>query len=264
MIIATSDSQNESIYFVKEDSIVRRIWGNSDTILLIFAGAAGEFALSKAVDWLFFTGKLPADPIGRLFSTVTYARAIVFSEKQAALHAIDTIAAIHTGVEKSRGYQIPDWAYKQVLFMLIHYSVRAFEVLEHKLNQAERQEVIDVFLAVGGRMGLDDLPTSMEAWDGMHKDLLENQLLLSENSKTLFRQYRKHLGSLRYYLLKEGQNLVVPSQVRSLLGFRRPSLLYLFIPFYKLSRLLGFDGFIKGLILPQKYQKQISALDIVH
>ena len=65
-------------YFVEKDSVVREIWGKGDTILFIFAGASAEFALNKAVDWLYFTGKLPADPLGRLFSTVTYARNIVF------------------------------------------------------------------------------------------------------------------------------------------------------------------------------------------
>ena len=76
-------------YFVSKESIVRTIWGKGDTILFIFAGSAAEFALNKAVDWLYFTGKLPADPLGRLFETVSYAREIVFSEKQKALVAID-------------------------------------------------------------------------------------------------------------------------------------------------------------------------------
>ena len=64
-------------YFVQQDSIVRKIWGNADTVMFIFAGAAAEFALNKAVDWLYFTGKLPKDPLGRLFSTVNYAKVIV-------------------------------------------------------------------------------------------------------------------------------------------------------------------------------------------
>ena len=55
-------------WFVKNDSIVKKIWGRADSILFIFGGAAGEFAVNKAVDWLYFTGRLPADPIGRLFS----------------------------------------------------------------------------------------------------------------------------------------------------------------------------------------------------
>src|SRR5690349_9567831 len=125
--------------FVKEESIVRKIWGRSDTVLFIFAGASAEFALNKAVDWLYFTGKLPADPLGRLFSTVAYAKSIIFSDMQMAEKAIDTIAAIHKGVEDKRGMQIPDWAYRDVLFMLIDYSIRSFEVLERKLTAAEKE-----------------------------------------------------------------------------------------------------------------------------
>src|SRR5688572_9997370 len=113
-------------YFVEKKSVVREIWGKGDTVLFIFAGASAEFALNKAVDWLYYTGKLPADPIKRLFSTITYSRQIIFSEKQEALQAIDQITAIHSAVEKSRGAIIPEWAYRDVLFMLIHYSIASF------------------------------------------------------------------------------------------------------------------------------------------
>src|SRR6187551_2690611 len=99
-------------FFVDQGSIVRKIWGKGDTILFIFAGASAEFALNKAVDWLYFTGKLPADPIGRLFSTVVYAQQIVFAEFDSANQAIDRITAIHGAVEKSRQATIPDWAYR--------------------------------------------------------------------------------------------------------------------------------------------------------
>src|SRR5688572_1144332 len=128
-------------YFVNKGSIVRTIWGSADVVLLIFAGAAAEFALNKAVDWLYFTGRLPVDPIGRLFSTVSYARAIVFSEKQSALRAVDAMASIHANVEAKRGTNIPDWAYRDVLFMLIDYSIRSFEVLERELTSVEKDEV---------------------------------------------------------------------------------------------------------------------------
>src|SRR3954469_18541561 len=113
-------------FFVGEESIVRSIWGKGDTVLIIFAGASAEFALNKAVDWLYFTGKLPADPLGRLFSTVNYAKLIVFSEKEKANAVIDNIAHIHNAVENKRGMKIPDWAYRDVLFMLIDYSIRSF------------------------------------------------------------------------------------------------------------------------------------------
>src|SRR6186997_124149 len=102
--------------FVEKNSIVRRIWGRSDTVLFIFAGAAAEFALNKSVDWLYFTGRLPADPIKRLFSTVTYAHRIIFSNDHGSVHAIDQMAAIHKGVEHARGFSIPPAAYRDVLF----------------------------------------------------------------------------------------------------------------------------------------------------
>src|SRR5438105_11924145 len=101
-------------YFVNKNSIVRQIWGKSDTILFVFAGASAEFALNKAVDWLYFTGRLPADPLGRLFSTVNYAKEIIFSDLNTANCGIDKISAIHSAVEKKRGAKIPDWAYRDV------------------------------------------------------------------------------------------------------------------------------------------------------
>src|SRR5215216_2819041 len=125
-------------YFAAPDSIVRKIWGQPDVTLFIFAGASAEFALNKAVDWLYFTGKLPSDPIGRLFSTVSYAKAIVFSEKEAAYAAIDRISAIHSSIEKARDFAIPDWAYRDVLFMLIYYSIASFELLERPLTEKEK------------------------------------------------------------------------------------------------------------------------------
>ena len=35
--------------FVKPGSIVRRVWGKSDLVRLVFAGAAAEFAVNRAV-----------------------------------------------------------------------------------------------------------------------------------------------------------------------------------------------------------------------
>src|SRR5215216_4174805 len=181
-------------FFVAKESVVREIWGKGDTILFIFAGASAEFALNKAVDWLYFTGRLPADPLGRLFSTVTYARLIVFAEKEGAHRAIDKMRAIHSAVEANRGAVIPDWAYRDVLFMLIHYSIASFELLERKLSGMEKEEVFNVFYRVGDRMGIQGLPKNYNEWVVMHATHLENDLLRSHYTDDLFKQYRKHLG----------------------------------------------------------------------
>jgi hypothetical protein len=249
-------------YFVAEHSIVREIWGKSDTIIFIFAGSAAEFALNKAVDWLYYTGKLPADPIGRLFSTVSYARQIVFSENEAALRAIDKINSIHAAVESSRQQQIPDWAYRDVLFMLIHYSIAAYELLERKLTPLEKDEVFDVFYRMAIRMNLKGLPTTYSEWEMMRSTHLRTNLQRSDFTIDLFRQYRKHLGPFRYHLLLQGQALVMPSLVRELLQHRSFTWLPFILPPYKLSKKLKIDGLLKSIILPRKYLSQIRALDI--
>ncbi len=250
-------------FFVDRNSIVRKIWGKSDTILFVFAGASAEFALNKAVDWLYFTGKLPSDPLGRLFSTVMYAREIVFSEKEKAEQAIDKISMIHKTVEKNRGAQIPDWAYRDVLFMLIHYSQAAFELMERKLTAAEREELYNVFLRMGTRMGVKQLPENYEAWITMRNQHLEDDLIKSNYSLDLFKQYRKHLGRLRYLLLIESQKLVVPARVKTLLNFGKIPWIAPLLFMYKLSRYIKMDRVFKGIILPSAYQQQIKALDVV-
>ena len=248
-------------YFVARESIVRKVWSKSDTILFVFAGAAAEFSLNKAVDWLYFTGRLPADPMGRLFSTVMYARRIVFSEKQEALNAIDKITSIHTAVENNRKSKIPDWAYRDVLFMLIYYSIASYELLERKLTAPEKEDLFDVFFRMGTRMNLTRLPENYHAWTVMHASQLEEDLIKSDYTTDLYKQYRKHLGPMRYILLIETQKMVCPQRVRDLLafgnvGWARPLLLL-----YKASRKLRLDGTLKSIILPNKYKQQIAELD---
>jgi len=250
-------------FFVKPGSIVRTIWGNSDTILFIFAGSAAEFALNKAVDWLYFTGKLPADPIGRLFSTVNYAKQIIFAKNEDALRTIDQINFIHKAIEGKRGYTIPDWSYRDVLFMLIHYSIASFELLERKLTDAEKEEVYNVFYRTGTRMELKALPGSYKEWLTVREEHLMNDLKKTRYTTDLFKQYKKNLGAVRYRILLEAQMLVVPKKVKKMLGFRLFSWLRPAVPVYKLARILSLDSFIKDILLPSAYKKEIKELDVV-
>lgn len=249
-------------FFVEPNSIVRKIWGKSDTVLFIFAGAAAEFALNKAVDWLYFTGKLPSDPLGRLFSTVSYARKIVFAPLEEANKALDSLRLIHGAVEQNRGYAIPDWAYRDVLFMLIHYSIASYELLEKKLSDAEKEEVYDVFYRVGKRMGLIDLPETYSLWLPVRQAHLEQDLQHSHYTTDLFLQYRKHLGAMRFKILIEGQKLVVPDRVRDLLQFKTYSLLTPALPLFKISRQIKMDWMLKLILFPAAYRAQIRELDV--
>lgn len=249
-------------FFVEKKSIVRKIWGRSDTVLFIFAGASAEFALNKAVDWLYFTGKLPSDPLGRLFSTVSYARRIVFSSMDEAHNAIDTLREIHTAVEQKRGSAIPDWAYRDVLFMLIHYSISAYELLEKKLSDEEKQEIYTVFYRVGARMGLKDLPLTFIEWLPVRNTHLMDDLQKSQYTTDLFKQYKTNLGAVRFKVLIESQKLVIPSRAKELLYFSDFSLLTLALPVYKISKRMNIDWLLKNILLPTDYKDQINELDV--
>jgi hypothetical protein len=248
--------------FVQPRSIVRTIWGRGDTILLIFAGASAEFALNKSVDWLYYTGRLPADPLGRLFSTVAYAQRIVFAEEEKALAAIDNIAAIHKDVERKRGGSIPAEAYLDVLFMLIGYSISAFELLERKLSAEEKAEVFDVFSRVGRRMELTGLPDHYNEWEDLREQHLLERLERSNFSVDLYRRYRESLGILRYTLLLQAQILLVPGRVRGLLRLPALSFLYPVIPIYRLVCILRLEKGIKKLLLPPRYRAEVFHLDM--
>ena len=250
-------------FFVNKDSVVRKIWGKGDTILFIFAGASAEFALNKAVDWLYFTGRLPADPLGRLFSTVNYARQIVFSKEEDALRAIDKISAIHSVVEANRGVRIPFWSYLNVLFMLIEYSINSYELLERKLTNAEKEEVFNVFYRVGCRMDLVGLPHNYNEWLKTREQHLNQYLVRGNYTFDLYKQYKKHLGLVRFRLLTEGQKLVVPEKVNELLEMGKVPLLAPVLVLYKITRKVKLDWFLKSIILPKEYKKEIKELDVI-
>ena len=248
--------------FVDKDSIVRKIWGRGDTVLLIFAGASAEFALNKAVDWLYFTGRLPADPLGRLFSTVTYAQKIVFSSRDKALASIDNIVSIHRGVEARRAASIPAAAYLDVLFLLIDYSIRSFELLQRRLTREEKAEIFAVFNRVGAQMGLTGLPGDFTDWERLREQYLGENLVWSDFSADLYQQYRKHLGAFRYWLLLQGQTLLLPPAARRLLPLPAMAVIGPVIPLYKMVRLLRLDYWVRVALLPKKFRASVAALDL--
>ncbi|MXV51827.1 DUF2236 domain-containing protein [Pedobacter sp. HMF7647] len=249
-------------FFVNENSIVRQVWSKADTILFIFAGAAAEFALNKAVDWLYFTGKLPADPIGRLFSTVAYAKKIIFSPYEDALASIDQITFIHKHVEQSRGKSIPDWAYRDVLFMLIDYSIRSYELLERKLTDEQKEEIFATFHDVGIRMQVKDLPENFQAWKFARDNHLQTNLALSDYSIHLFKQYKKHLGTARYLLLRLVQATLCPEIVQKKLSLGNGTLLLPLLRIYRILNNLQLQKQVRDCLLPAQYKKQFKNLDI--
>ena len=247
--------------FVDRRSIVRRIWGDPDLILLIFAGSAAEFALNRAVDWLFFTGKIPSDPIGRLFSTVRYAQEIVFVDEETARHTLNRINASHNSVQKQRGATIPDWAFRDVLYMLVDYSERAHALLYRPLSAAERNELYDVFLRIGKGLSIVDLPLSYEEWQVDRQKHLVRDLNASKHTSLLFQSYRKHLGAWRYYLLLQVQALLVPKHVRQLLRLTPNPVISGAVQTYGLVTMLNLQSIVHSLLIPPRYWSQLRQFD---
>jgi hypothetical protein len=111
-------------------------------------------------------------------------------------------------------------------------------------------------------MKLNHLSPSYDSFTVQRKQDLENDLQKSNYTTDLFKQYKKHLGAIRYFILIEGQKLIVPERVGKLLGISKWSLLTFFLPFYKLAKRLRVNNFFKNTILPKKYRQEIYGLDI--
>ena len=247
--------------FVHPDSIVRRIWGNGEMVLLVFAGSAAEFALNRAVDWLFFTGRLPGDPIGRLFTTAGYAQHIVFADERTAARTLDGIRAAHVAVERRRGERIPDWAHRDVLYMLIDYSERAHALLARPLTAEEQQELYDVFRRVGHGLGIPDLPATYAEWLSDRRLHLRRDLLYGKGTAALYAQYRRHLGAWRYRLLLRLQSILVPDHVRALLQLEASRWLRPLARLYPALVGAGLIPLVRRLLVPAEHRAAVRRLD---
>ena len=247
--------------FVQSDSIVKEIWGNGDMVLLVFAGSAAEFALNRSVDWLFFTGRLPDDPINRLFSTASYSQEIVFADAATAVRTLARIRAAHEAVEVERGQRIPQWAYRDVLYMLIEYSEKAYEMLRRPLTSNEQKELYDVFLRVGTGLGIVDLPRSYGEWTSDRELHLRRDLVNSQATKELYDRYRRHLGKWRYQLLLCVQESLIPDHVRALLGLGRGTWLRTMMRLYPVLIRAGLRSSIQRLLVPRAFLRAVRRLD---
>lgn len=254
-------AEHDRADFVDRSSIVRRIWGDGDMVLMVFAGAAAEFALNRAVDWLFFTGELPRDPMGRLFSTASYSQQIVFADVSTATRTLDRIRAIHEAVERERGRKIPDWAHRDVLYMLIDYSERAHELLARPLSAGEQRELYDVFRRVGTGLRIPDLPDTYADWRIDRERHMQEDLLCGKGTEALHARYRISLGRWRYLLLRRTQALIVPAYVRGLLGLEPAESLRPLARLHSLLVRAGLRPVIRWLLMPPEHLAAVRRLD---
>src|ERR687889_2032463 len=240
-------------------AVTRRIWGSPDAILLFFAGGAAEFAAIKAVDWLFFTGRLPGAPVERFFETVTFAQSVFFGDPAGATEAVERINRIHRRVEEARGEEIPQWAYRDMLFILIDYGERAHEVVFGPMTEAERASHFGVALALGRAMRLSGLPATYAAYrDQRHRQLLEDYAR-GPLTEELYTSYRRALGPWRFQLLRLVQASVLPEELRGVLRLKPYPLVEELLQCYRLVP-GGGDKLrpLRGVLLPRRYARRLG------
>jgi uncharacterized protein (DUF2236 family) len=236
--------------------VTRRVWGSPDAILLFFAAGAAEFAAIKAVDWLFFTGRLPDAPIERLFETVQFAQRVFLGDPNRAAETIEEINRIHRRLEGARGQEIPQWAYRDVLFILIDYGERAHEVVFGSMSEEERISHLEAALALGRAMDLSDLPTTYAEYKAQRRRQLVEDYARSPLTDELYARYRAALGPWRFWLVQLVQASVLPDELRRVLGLEPNRLVdgllrvYHYLPG-------GGDKLrpLRGVLLPRRYAR---------
>jgi uncharacterized protein (DUF2236 family) len=218
---SNSVSHEPAAYSGVSSRVARRIWGSPEAIMLIFAGSAAEFAVSKAVDWLFWTNALPDAPIERFFETVRFAQQLAFGDEGQIAAAVEGVNRAHRGVERSRGDRIPQWAYRDVLFMLVDYGERAHAVVFGPMSDDERVEHYRASITLGRALHIEGLPDDYAEYQALRQSHLDDNTERSRFTDLLYARYREHLGPWRMRALLDLQGSLVPRQVAHLLDLRR-------------------------------------------
>lgn len=240
---------------------IQRIWGSPDAILLFFAGGAAEFAAIKAVDWLFFTNRLPAAPIERFFETVRFAQRVFFGTHSQATAAIASITRIHRHVEAARGAPIPEWAYRDVLFLLIDYGERAHTIIYGPMSASDRQAHFEAILALGRAMELPGMPASYAAYLAQRHQQLVDDYAASALTERLFDSYRAAIGAWRFRLLRLIQASLLPEELRPVLGLQANWLVDRLLRCYRYLPGGGNKlGWMHGLLLPGQVAREVHGL----
>lgn len=239
--------------FVQAGSIVRRIWGDADLVLLIFTAAAAEFALNRAVDWLFVTGALPRDPLRRLFSTASYAQDIAFADVATAHSTFARIRATHEAVERRRGECIPAWAHRDVLYLLVDYSERTFHAVYRPLTAAEQQDLWAVFRRVGEGLNIPELPEGYSGWRVDRERHIVRDLVFSKYTAELYAAYQRQLGAWRYALLRQVQAALVPERIRLLLDLPEQPWAGPLLALYPMLTEVGLRPLLHRALIPSQH-----------
>ena len=248
-------------HFWLPPALAHRIWHSPDVMLLLFAGSAAEFAVNKAVDWLFFTNVLPQAPIERFFETVAFGQILAFGDEAAVQTSIARVTRMHAHVEARRGARIPSWAYRDVLFFALDYTERGYTIVYGAMTPAEREAHFRWWMTLGRALQVAELPTTYADYRRQRHVDLAADIAHTVWTDRLYGRYRAVLGPWRAWMLRQVQASLVPEEVRAVLGLRvRPAITLLL----RLYRYVPGGGnklrWFHGILLPRGYRRQLAAI----
>jgi hypothetical protein len=145
--------------------------------------------------------------------------------------------------------------------MLIDYSERSYELLHKPLSKSQQGDLFEVFLRIGEALSISELPATYAEWRLDRRRHMLRDLSYSKHTAMLYRQYRKHLGLWRYYLLLEVQAVLVPDEVRRLLRFNSNRFVSGLAQTYGMIRGTNLRSLVHSLLIPPRYWADVRSFD---
>jgi hypothetical protein len=230
--------------------ITRAIWGTPENILLIYAGSAAEFALNPENHWLFYTGKLPSDPLRRFERTIGYQRKLFFMPEEGVRALVRHIKGIHSEVEEKRSREqgairISDQAYVQVFSMLIEYGILGYEYLHRRrMTQEEKETYFNDIRSIALMMEIRDFPEDYGRYLIRRTQMVTSQLQCNVFTRELMGAYQKNLTPFFYWGLLQFQARFIHPTLARRLGLKTNRV---FGWIYWLYPRIRFQPFFNGL-----------------
>lgn len=215
---ASSYMSSGPVYQYPPFEVSRRVWSDPTCMLLVFIGSSAEFPLNPSVEWLFYTGRLPSDPLARFLETVAWLRRLIVADEQTRNRDAKKLKQMHEVLEQKRGDTIPRSSYRDVLCMNMVYSIRGAALVTGKeLEIAEKDAMVRDLSSTGLQMGIEDLPWT---WQQLCDQRAERMKLWIPNHYTqkLLDSYRRALGPLNYKILVSGFPLLIEEELLERLG----------------------------------------------
>ena len=147
--------------------------------------------------------------------------------------------------------------------MLVDYSERAYELLYRPLLSLEQDELYTVFRRIGDGLQIPELPTNYAEWRRDRERHINRDLIYSSHTSQLYKQYRRHLGPLRYCLLLELQALLVPEKVQRLLHLSPNQLVANLVGIYGIVEKCNLQSVVHTLLIPPQYWAEMRKFDKV-